>query len=95
MGKGKKRDGHAKGLYNGPHRNRIFKERVVDTALILIGLLAVLILLLLLWRHHARRGGHDHGLLSHRSFYTTWGGAKNLGPRDRVPDELRDDYRKK
>ena len=67
----------------------------MNTALALLGLLAAFILLILLWRHHNRRVGHDHGLLSHRSFYTTWGGAKNLGPRDRIPDELRDDYRKR
>ena len=67
--------------------------RVLDITLTLLGLLAALILLVMAWRHYARRRG-GHQLLSHRSFYTTWGGAKNLGPRDRIPNELRDDYRK-
>ena len=65
----------------------------MDITLALLGLVAALILLILWWRHYARRSDGHH-LLSHRSFYTTWGGAKNLGPRDRVPNELRDDYRK-
>ena len=67
--------------------------RVLDITLALVGLLAALILLIMWWRHYARRDDGHH-LLSHRSFYTTWGGSKNLGPRDRVPNELREDYRK-
>ncbi|GAB6043961.1 hypothetical protein [Endothiovibrio diazotrophicus] len=66
---------------------------MTTAAFALIGLFAALLLLVLLWRRSARHR-RDHHLLRHRSFYTTWDPNKNPGPRDRIPDELRDDYRK-